>query len=115
LDLHKKLADATIPADRELYERQIDATDREIDAVVYELYGLTHEEMDVVGEPRQFHCQRTLCVCWRQRLLLYSRSKSSGEMPACLRIVRNVPLGMVVPGWFGMTVRRVVAGWYQIS
>jgi len=32
---------ATIPADKELYQRQIEATGREINALVYELYGLT--------------------------------------------------------------------------
>ena len=48
VDLHEKLADATIPADKELYQRQIEATDREIDALVYELYGLTEEEIAIV-------------------------------------------------------------------
>ena len=48
LDLHKKLAAATIPADKKLYQRQIEATDEEIDALVYELYGLTEEEIAVV-------------------------------------------------------------------
>jgi hypothetical protein len=48
LELHKKLAAATIPADKVLYERQIEATDREIDAVVYELYELTDEEIAIV-------------------------------------------------------------------
>lgn len=48
LDLHKKLAAAAIPADRSLYERQIEATDRQIDALVYELYGLTAEEVAIV-------------------------------------------------------------------
>ena len=37
-----------IPADKELYQRQIEATDRQIDALVYELYGLTEEEIGVV-------------------------------------------------------------------
>jgi len=32
-----------MPADRQVYARQIAATDREIDALVYELYGLTEE------------------------------------------------------------------------
>jgi hypothetical protein len=50
LDLHNKLAAATIPADKKLYERQIEATDAEIDALVYELYGLTEEEMAIVEE-----------------------------------------------------------------
>jgi len=39
---------ATIPADKELYQRQIEATDRQIDALVYESYGLTEEEIGVV-------------------------------------------------------------------
>jgi predicted type IV restriction endonuclease len=46
--LHRKLATATIPADKTLYERQIEATDRQIEALVYELYGLTDEEIAVV-------------------------------------------------------------------
>jgi hypothetical protein len=48
LALHRKLAAATIPADKELYQRQIETTDRQIDALVYELYGLTEEEIAVV-------------------------------------------------------------------
>jgi hypothetical protein len=48
LELHQKLAAASIPADKRLYERQIEATDRQIDALVYELYGLTEEEMAIV-------------------------------------------------------------------
>jgi len=48
LELHKKLAAASIPADKELYQRQIEATDRQIDALVYELYGLTEEEIAIV-------------------------------------------------------------------
>jgi len=48
LALHRKLAAATVPPDKELYQRQIEATDRQIDALVYELYGLTEEEIAVV-------------------------------------------------------------------
>ena len=48
LGLHKKLAAATIPADKQLYRRQIEAADRQIDALVYELYGL----MEQSGEER---------------------------------------------------------------
>jgi len=48
LELHKVQAAARTPGDRELYARQIAATDREIDALVYELYGLTEEEIAVV-------------------------------------------------------------------
>lgn len=48
LALHEKLAAATIPADKELYQRQIEATGRQIDALVYKLYGLTEEEIGIV-------------------------------------------------------------------
>jgi hypothetical protein len=48
LALHQKLAAASIPQDKTLYQRQIEATDRQIDALVYELYGLTEEEIAIV-------------------------------------------------------------------
>ncbi|MGH7229406.1 MAG: Eco57I restriction-modification methylase domain-containing protein, partial [Nitrospiraceae bacterium] len=48
LDLHKRLAAATHPDDRTRLQRQIDATDREIDRLVYDLYGLTEEEIAIV-------------------------------------------------------------------
>ena len=41
------------PADKELYQRQIEATDRQIDGLVYELYGLTEEEIKIVEEVTQ--------------------------------------------------------------
>jgi len=34
-------------------QRQIDATDRQIDRLVYELYGLTEEEIKIVEEGTQ--------------------------------------------------------------
>jgi len=37
------------PADKELYQRQIEAIDRQIDALAYELYGLTAEITTVEG------------------------------------------------------------------
>jgi predicted type IV restriction endonuclease len=48
LNLHKRKAATQADSDREIYERQIAATDRAIDALVYELYGLTEEEIKVV-------------------------------------------------------------------
>ena len=48
--MHKKLAAAHIPDDKKLYQRQIAATDRQIDALVYELYGLTEKEIKIVEE-----------------------------------------------------------------
>ena len=44
---------ATIPAGKELYQRQIEATDRQIDALVYELYGLTKKEEIAIVEGRK--------------------------------------------------------------
>ena len=48
LALHKHKAAAVTRAEQTLYQRQIDATDRQIDALVYELYGLTADEIAVV-------------------------------------------------------------------
>jgi len=48
LELHKRLATGRASADRELYQRQIEATDRQIDALVYKLYGLTEDEIKIV-------------------------------------------------------------------
>ena len=48
LDLNKKLQTVKIAHDRELLERQIKITDDQIDRLVYELYGLTEEEIGVV-------------------------------------------------------------------
>jgi hypothetical protein len=49
--LDRRLHDAeTTAADRELYQRQINATDRAIDRLVYDLYGLTEEEIRIVKE-----------------------------------------------------------------
>jgi hypothetical protein len=48
LDLNKRLQDATLDHDKTLLFRQIEATDASIDKLVYELYGLTEEEIMVV-------------------------------------------------------------------
>jgi len=50
LDLHKKLQAARTPDEKVMLQRQIDATDRQIDMLVYELYGLTDEEIAIVEE-----------------------------------------------------------------
>jgi len=52
LDLHERLSAAATPADKRLYQRQIDATDAQIDALVYALYGLTEEEIEIVEGAR---------------------------------------------------------------
>lgn len=53
LSLYRELATAREPHQRTALQRQIDATDAQIDALVYELYGLTDDEIAVVeGEGR---------------------------------------------------------------
>ncbi len=48
LDLHTKLAAEQMPHVKTVLQRQIEATDRQIDLLVYELYGLTDEEIAIV-------------------------------------------------------------------
>ncbi len=48
LDLHKSKAEAKDAAGQERLQRLIDSTDKQIDALVYELYELTPEEIAVV-------------------------------------------------------------------
>ena len=50
LKLHEKLPAAQTAHDRTVIERQIAAADRQIDMLVYELYGLTDEEIAIVEE-----------------------------------------------------------------
>ena len=48
LALHQQLAVAKTPQDTILLQRQIAATDKQIDQLVYALYGLTDEEIALV-------------------------------------------------------------------
>jgi hypothetical protein len=48
LTFHQQLANSNTPTEKTLLQRQIDTTDRQIDAMVYELYGLTEEEIRLV-------------------------------------------------------------------
>ncbi|MFN3492308.1 MAG: hypothetical protein ACK40V_08835 [Anaerolineales bacterium] len=48
LALHKSMAEAKTPQEKELLQRQITATDKAIDILVYELYGLSQEEIEIV-------------------------------------------------------------------
>ncbi len=50
LGLHKQLADTKTPHEKMALERQIAATDEQIDRLVYELYGLTDDEIKIVEE-----------------------------------------------------------------
>ena len=48
LSLHKQLPEARTPHEQTALQRQIEAADRQIDALVYELYGLTEAEIGIV-------------------------------------------------------------------
>jgi type I restriction-modification system DNA methylase subunit len=50
LELQKKYHDTRMERDKELYERQIKIVDAQIDRLVYDLYGLTEEEIKMVEE-----------------------------------------------------------------
>ena len=48
LSLNKRLPPPETDHEKTALQRQIDATDRQIDQLVYELYGLTEEEIRIV-------------------------------------------------------------------
>ncbi|MBI4685363.1 MAG: Eco57I restriction-modification methylase domain-containing protein [Nitrospirae bacterium] len=48
LSLNKQLASAKTDQEKTSFQRQIEATDKQIDKLVYELYGLTEEEIGIV-------------------------------------------------------------------
>lgn len=48
LNLHKQHAIARTDHEKNSLQRQITSTDRQIDSLVYELYGLTKEEIEIV-------------------------------------------------------------------
>ncbi len=48
LTLHQRLSTAKTPQEKTALERQIAATDTQIDRLVYDLYALTEEEIKIV-------------------------------------------------------------------
>ncbi len=52
LKLHKQLAAAKTSHEKTAIQRQIDATDKQIDRLVYELYGLTDKEIRIIEDVR---------------------------------------------------------------
>jgi hypothetical protein len=48
LTLHKQLPVVKTEQEKTVIQRQIDATDKQIDQLVYELYGLTEAEIKIV-------------------------------------------------------------------
>ncbi len=51
--LHKQFSTAKTSHDKTSIQRQINATDQQIDQLVYELYGLTEEEIKIVEDGKQ--------------------------------------------------------------
>lgn len=54
LTLHKHLVAAKTPDEKTRLQRQIDTTDQQIDHLVYELYGLTEKEIEIVEESTKY-------------------------------------------------------------
>ncbi len=50
LSLHTRLSAEQLPQRRDQLQREIDATDRRIDQIVYQLYGLNDDEIRIVEE-----------------------------------------------------------------
>jgi len=50
LELQTKYHEARMERDKEIYERQMKIVDEQIDRLVYDLYGLTEEEIKMVEE-----------------------------------------------------------------
>jgi len=46
---HKQLTAARTGQNKTMIQRQIDATDRQIDRLVYDLYGLTDKEVTIIA------------------------------------------------------------------
>ncbi|KAA0226898.1 hypothetical protein EDS67_18450 [candidate division KSB1 bacterium] len=60
LALHQQLAAAKISHDKTALQRQIEATDKQIDQLVYELYGLSEEEIKIVRARAIFNTNEIL-------------------------------------------------------
>jgi hypothetical protein len=64
LSLHKTLANEQSPARKKTIEKQIEDRDKEIDQIVYKLYGLTEEEIRIVeGESTIYRKSFARNVC----------------------------------------------------
>ena len=53
LELHERLAGARIERERTVIGHQIEATDRQIDHLTYDLYILTDEEIAVLEDRKR--------------------------------------------------------------
>lgn len=55
LDLHARVGKVKTDHERTVIERQFEAMNREIDRLVYELYGLSEEEIAIVEGATEKH------------------------------------------------------------
>ncbi len=82
LKLHKDKPAEKQPDRLHRIERQIQATDKEIDALVYELYGLSEDEIKIVeGEILLHYAHSTLC-----------KSKNIVRVPCILSNFSSLPV-----------------------
>jgi hypothetical protein len=58
LELHKRLQQTRTPHEKESLKRQIEATDNQIDQLVYQLYGLTDDEISIIEEAQIGHSSK---------------------------------------------------------
>jgi len=48
LELNKRLQTATLQSEKEQLQRRINHTDKEIDKIVYQLYNLENDEIQII-------------------------------------------------------------------
>ncbi len=48
IDLHKQISEVKLPQSKTVIKRKIEATDKQIDQLVYKLYGLTDDQIKIV-------------------------------------------------------------------
>ena len=54
LILKKRLGLTSISSERKFYERQIETTDQRLNSFVYELYGLTYDEIAIIEDTKRY-------------------------------------------------------------
>ena len=79
LALHKRLAAAKSEAQKTVIQRQIDATDAEIDRLVYDLYGLTADEVAIVERQNERQVAELFLCDRRFRMNAQNLNESSAH------------------------------------
>jgi|GEM_PF-1918046 len=84
---NKKLQDAKLDHEKTLLSRQIEATDASIDKLVYELYGLTEEEIAVVKKGGKNN--KSALYTERQKFQFLTVVISVVSLYCCKPVLRN--------------------------